>query len=195
MTRFGLVDLGNLTAMLLNANLSASDQQEALRELARQEPSERARLFRDLFHKSAQNPQKYHALLESLVELLATDPEPQATVVMLDILPFVAEAGASGGRGAIPKELRSYFYEALLTRRREDDRRVWAERLPELDADTLINLQVDRAAKSLCQSINVLKLIDNLPRRERRRALMALILNANAKIGLRAIKRMFSRPE
>jgi len=185
-----MADLGTLRTILLNKHLSDADRLEILRELGRLDPSHRSDVLSRAFQDVLRKPDANSGLIPSLVELLATDPEPSATEVMLDMLPLMAHAGADHRGGNIPRDARSYFYEALITRRREDDRKVWARRLPQLDADALVDILADPAAKPLRKSIDVMGLIDRLPRPERRRALFALLFAGGPGVGMRAIRMM-----
>jgi hypothetical protein len=185
-----MADLGTLRTILLNKHLSDADRQEVLRELARQDPGTRSEVLARAFQDVLRKPEANSELISSLVELLATDPEPSATEVMLDMLPLMAHAGADHRGGNIPRDDRSYFYEALITRRREEDRRVWAQRLPQLDADALVDIMADPAARPLRKSIDVLGLVNKLPRPERRRALFALLFTGGPGTGLKALGMM-----
>jgi len=185
-----MADLGTLRAILLNKHLSDADRLEVLRELGRLDPEQRSDVLSRAFQDVLRKPDVNLGLIPSLVELLATDPEPSATEVMLDMLPLMAHAGADHRGGNIPRDSRTYFYEALITRRREEDRKVWARRLPKLDADALLDIMADPAAKPLRVSIDVLGLVDKLPRPERRRALFGLLFTGGPGVGMRAIKMM-----
>lgn len=189
--RFALADLGTLRTILLNKHLSEADRLEVLRELGRLDPSDRSDVLARAFQDALRQPDTDSNIISALVDLLATDPEPGATVVMLDMVPLMARAGADQGGGNIPKDVRAYFYEALITRRREEDRKVWAQRLPRYTADELVDILLDGAAEPLRKSINVAGLFDKLPRAERRKALFGMLFSGSPRAGIFAIRKMF----
>ena len=189
--RWAMADLGTLRTILFNRHLSDADRLEVLRELGRLDPAQRSDVLSRAFQDVLRKPEANVGLIPSLVELLATDPEPGATEVMLDMLPLMAHAGADHRGGNIPHDARTYFYEALITRRREEDRKVWARRLPKLDGDALVDIMADPAAKPLRHSIDVMGLIDKLPRPERRKALFSLLFTGGPGVGMRALKKLF----
>lgn len=122
----------------------------------------------------------------SLVELLATDPTPEATQAMLDVLPAVA-LEAQHRDTPLTAEFRRYFYEALATRRRETDRPVWQEHIPRLKGEMLVALLADPAGAPIRDALDPLKLIDRLPADARRAALTELIWQAPFRYGPTAL--------
>ena len=172
--RWAMADLGTLRTILFNRHLSDADRLEVLRELGRLDPAQRSDVLSRAFQDVLRKPEANVGLIPSLVELLATDPEPGATEVMLDMLPLMAHAGADHRGGNIPHDARTYFYEA-----------------PKLDGDALVDIMADPAAKPLRHSIDIMGLIDKLPRPERRRALFSLLFTGGPGVGMRALKKLF----
>ncbi len=182
------LDLHTLTNLLLNPRQRVEVQRRVLSIFAGLPPSVRTdHVARVLAAMIAAPAGAYHTdLMMSVIDLLATDPAPEATKAMLDVLPQVARSALQGVE--LAPDFRDYFYQALATRRRESDAPIWRERLPRLDADTLVALLLDPHAKAMHEVLDPFKLIDRLPAAPRRRALTTLILRADARQGWRALR-------
>lgn len=181
------LDLYTLTNLLLNPRQRVEVQRRVLSIFAGLPPSVRTDHVARVLAAMIATPGAYHTdLMMSVIDLLATDPAPEATRAMLDVLPQVARSVLQGV--ALAPDFRDYFYQALTTRRRESDAPIWRERLPQLDADTLVALLLDPHAKAMHEVLDPFKLIDRLPVAQRRRALTSIILRADARQGWRALR-------
>jgi hypothetical protein len=115
-------------------------------------------------------------VMMSIVDIMATDPDADATAAMLEILPEILESAVSTGPGqGLTPEFREYFYTALVTRQRDDDLNVWGEVLPTLEPRTLVAALIDPAAIPLL-AIEPLTLIDRLKEPTRTAALISVIV-------------------
>jgi len=124
----------------------------------------------------ASKPQRYNQeVMMGVVDILATDPNPEATSAMLQVLP--AMLGLGGSEDLVDDELRQYFCEALMTRRREDDLAVWHEVVPKLSGAVWVAILTDPAASAL-KPLKPLKMIERLPEPRRRKALQMLFSRA-----------------
>lgn len=180
------LDLHTLTNLLLNPKQRVDVQRRVLSIFAGLSPSVRTDHVARVLAAMIAAPGTYHPdLMMSVIDLLATDPEPGATRAMLDVLPQVARSTLQGD--GLSPEFREYFYQALSTRRREGDLSIWREQLPRLDADTLVAILLDPQAKPIHKVLDPLKLIDRLPKAQRRRALVAIVMRADARQGWRAL--------
>ncbi len=181
------LDLYTLTNLLLNPKQRIDVQRRVLSIFGGLSPSVRTDHVARVLAAMIAAPRAYHPdLMMSVIDLLATDPEPGATGALLDVLPQVARSTLQGD--GLSPEFREYFYQALSTRRREGDLPIWRERLPRLDADTLVAILLDPQAKAIYSMLDPLKLIDRLPKAERRRALITIVMRADARQGWRALR-------
>ncbi len=176
------LDISALTTLLLNPDRPASVHRAVLSALTRRSPFDRTSTLVALLKSMVQNPGRYDQdVMISCIDILATDPTPQATAAMLEVLPAVLNTGMDGS-DALKPDFREYFYTALVTRQREGDLKVWAEFLPELDAKTLVAALVDPIAKPL-EALEPLTLIDRLPEPQRTRALFSVIVGISVRRG------------
>ncbi len=168
------LDIAALSALLLNSDRPPEVHRAALSALSRRSPYDRTSTLVSLLKSIVSNPGRYNQdVMMSLIDILATDPTPQATAAILDSLPTVLGA-AMEGSDALNADFREYFYTALVTRQRDGDLEVWAEALPELDAKTLVAVLVDPAASAL-EALEPLTLMDRLAEPQRTKALISVI--------------------
>jgi hypothetical protein len=185
------LDNQTLSNLLLNPNQRPDVHRAALSAMSRRKPSERTHLLLDVLQNLVQNPDRYdqHVML-SLIDILATDPDADATEAMLGILPSVLKSARGGG--GLTHEFREYFYEALVTRQRIDDIEVWREALPQFSAETLTEILFDPAAKPL-ESLEPLLLIGRLPKSNRGPALRSIFFRSlfrNPALAFQSLKMM-----
>lgn len=186
--KYGHVDLGTLRQILLTSRGRSEIQRTIIDEMKKLTPQVRARELAKILTDVIQRPHLYNeGVATAVVELLATDPNPEATEGMLTALPVVA-MGAHDRQMHAPRDFREYFYEALLTRRRDSDEPVWDAMVPRLEGDSLVDILADPVARPLVDVIDPFKLIDRLPTDERRRALFSAVFGARAGQGMRALR-------
>jgi len=174
-TSYDNLDTPTLTSLLLNADQPSDVHRGALSALARRSAYQRSSTIMTILRSVLHNPDRYDQdVMMALIDILATDPESDATASMLEVLPEVLEQGMDP-RSALKPEFREYFYTALVTRQREDDLLVWGEMLPELDAKTLVASLIDPAAGPL-EALEPLTLIDRLMEPQRTKALINVIV-------------------
>src|SRR5262249_10249887 len=158
-----------LSALLLNADRPADVHRAALSALSRRSPYDRTSTLVALLKSMVSHPGRYNQeVMMSLIDILATDPTPQATEAMLDSLPVVLGT-AMDGSDALKPDFREYFYQALVTRQRDGDLEVWATMLPELEIKTLVAALIDPVAKPL-EALEPITLIDRQPEPQRTKA-------------------------
>jgi hypothetical protein len=109
------------------------------------------------------------------IDVLATDPDSKATEALIEMMPAVLNAAEMDT--GLSDEFREYFYQALITRRREDDLEVWREEVPRLKPDTLVAMLYDPAAVPL-NSLDPVKLITRLPASQRNQALQKIFFRS-----------------
>lgn len=166
------------TPMLTNLLLSPEQRPEvhkgALSALSRRSPAQRTSQLIRVLKNIADFPERYNQdVMMLVIDLLATDPDPDATLAMLEMLPRVLEI-AIENKDALKPEFREYYYTALVSRQRDSDLNVWREMLPTLEPKTLVAALVDPVAEPL-QAIEPLTLIDRLPEPQRSKALFSAI--------------------
>ncbi|GAB4481183.1 MAG: hypothetical protein Kow00124_28650 [Anaerolineae bacterium] len=172
---YDTMSLSELTNLLLYVDQDPEVVREVLSALSRRDRGERnPRLVAAIEHV-LKFPDRYNQqALMGVIDILATDPHPDATVAMIDLLPEFAAALLDRGQTASP-EFREYFFQALLTRQRDSDLEVWAEMLPTLDPKTLVSLIADPAACELALELEPLTLIDRMAEPNRTKALVYAI--------------------
>jgi len=191
--RFATLDSRALTTLMLNTELTPDNQREVIAAFSRLNPSDRGNslvgVLRTMFSRMGQYSEDY---MMSMIDLLATDPASTATAAMISLLPNIAE-GAFAGREGISEEFREYYYEALVTRRRDGDREVWRRLTPKLDDETILMIIKDPAAEPLRKFVNPLKLIDRMPEPRRSRLLRAAVVRTGAKDGWEALMTLMKK--
>jgi hypothetical protein len=167
-------DLDTLVATIIDVELNEEVHRKAISVLLKCDPMERNPYLVRVMKAIASRPSVYdHESMMALVDILATDPDPEATEIMLECLPIVAES--SLGKDSLSPEFRTYFYEALATRQREDDLDVWGQVLPTLSPKTLVALVIDSQAKPL-EIIEPTTLLTRLIEPDRTKGLLSAIL-------------------
>lgn len=190
-SQFTGIPASTLVHLVLTAHNDPVTQHRALHELARLSPQRRSSHLILALRQMVKEPHLYEQdVMFSIIELLATDPNPDATRAMIEVLPVVAAAQRKG-TGPLTLNMREYFYQALATRQRETDRDIWREMVPQLDGETLVALLTDPTAAPLRRFINPMLLIEHLPDTQRKRALRNLMLEGNMSQGFDALKRLF----
>jgi hypothetical protein len=185
-TSYDQLDTPTLTNLLLNADQAADVHRGALSALARRSAFQRSATIITILRSVLRYPDRYdQEVMMALIDILATDPESDATLAMIEVLPEVLEHGIDP-KSALKPEFREYFYTALVTRQREDDLLVWGEMLPQLDPKTLVASMVDPAAGPL-EAVEPLTLIDRLPEPQRTKALISVIVGVAHMSGNRKV--------
>jgi hypothetical protein len=185
--------LGTLVDVLLSAPENAELQRQVMQELALQRPDKRADYLAQALRRMLDDPAAYGETLYAIVELLATDPGPEATRSMLAILPILARSSLRS-RFSPPEDFRAYFYKALATRHRTTDLVAWQAMGDALDGDTLVMILTDPAAVPLRQALKRYRLFDGLPPGLRRQATRTALFRVNPITGLRALAALMTGP-
>jgi hypothetical protein len=171
---FGQLDAQTLTNLLTDPRQSSETHRQACNALANIKPDERRSRLIDVMQTMVSEAGKYDTdVMMSVVDLLGTDPHPDATVAMVQVLPDILTTAVEHP-DALPAPFRQYFYSALMTRFREDDLAAWARLLPQLKAKTLVAALLDPVGAPLA-AIEPLTLISRLGEPERTRALISAI--------------------
>jgi hypothetical protein len=168
------LDIQTLTNLLTNPDNLPEVHRGAFTALLKIEADERRQRVAVVVKSMLHEPERYASdLMVEAIEILATDPHPDATEAMLHFLPDMLALNARK-REAVSSDVREYYYEALVTRTREADLQVWSEVLPKLDGKTLVASMLEPTAKAL-ETIEPLTLIDRLAEPERTRALVLVL--------------------
>lgn len=182
------IPASTLVHLVISAHDDPVTQRKALAELAKLSPQRRGSQLILALRSMMERPQLYELdIMYAIIELLATDPNPDATRAMIEVLPNIAQAQKKG-TGPLTLDLRGYFYQALATRRRDTDRAVWREMLPQLSGETLVNLLTDPAAEQIRSLLNPMTLIEHLPREQRRQALRDVLFEGSVGQGFTALR-------
>ncbi|MGF1504452.1 MAG: hypothetical protein ACFB51_04855 [Anaerolineae bacterium] len=169
------LDLDTLSNVLMDPTNKLENHRSALSVLAKQPALERTRRLQQVVMSFVRHPGRYDgSLMEEGVNLLATDPDPDATLSLIELLPEVAGT-ALPGNTPLNEEFREYFYAALLTRQNDQDLDVWGDMLPQFSAMQLAAIVVDPQAEPDVEAIDPLPLLDRCPEPERTRALFTVI--------------------
>jgi hypothetical protein len=188
---FEMMDLDSLTNLLLNSNQRPDVQRAAMSAMSRRAPLQRNAKLALVIEQIVSYPERYNQdVMMSLIDILATDPEPDATATMIEVLPKVLDAAMKPG-GALKPDFRRYFYQALVSRRRESDIPVWQEMLPQLTPDTLAAALLDPAARPL-KALEPFTLINRLSRQKRNKVLWQVMFGALGRGNLKLATRAFS---
>jgi hypothetical protein len=168
------LDIQTLTNILTNPDNLPEVHRGAFTALLKIESAERRQRVATVVKSMLHTPGRYDpSLIVEAIEILATDPHPDATEAMLNFLPDMLALGIKN-RDAVSQDVREYYYQALVTRTRESDLTVWSEMLPRLDGKTLVASMLEPAAKAL-ETIEPLTLIDRLSEPDRTRALVSIM--------------------
>src|SRR5574341_225628 len=174
-SHYDSLDTMALQSILLNTDQKPEAHRAALSALARRSFYQRSKVVVEIMRSVLRHPDRYDQdAMMALIDIMATDPEAEATEIMLRVLPDMVEAALDSNRAALKSEFRNYYYQALITRQRDDDLVVWGEMLPQLDVKTLVGTIVDPAAAPL-EAIEPFTLIDRQPEPQRTKALISII--------------------
>lgn len=177
---YDMLSIDALVNILVNPDSPTDAHTAAFRAFCGAEPALRRSEVGIVLRAMIRNAHRYNPeLMMDAVELLATDPDSQATVTMIETLPDVLMAGMSG-KDDLSSDFREYFYQAMVTRSREDDLAVWSEKLPQLDGRTLAAALLDPAADAL-KDIEPLTLMSRLPDEEKTRSFASLLVGYASK--------------
>ncbi|NDJ52477.1 MAG: hypothetical protein GYB68_05240 [Chloroflexi bacterium] len=171
---YDAIEIDTLMSVLLDPDAEPDTHQKSLASLARRHFLGRTSSLIKILSSVVKNTDKYDQdVMSHLIDIFATDPDPDATSGMIEMLPKVAESVLDPNT-ALDPEFREYYYQALATRQREEDLAVWAELLPEFKPKTLIAILIDPTAEPL-MIIEPYTLLDRAPEPERTRSLMSLV--------------------
>lgn len=177
---YDMLSIDALVNILVNPDSPKDAHEGAFKAFCGADPYMRQSEIGGVLRAMVRHARRYNPeMLMDAVELLATDPDSQATAIMIDVLPDVLMAGMSG-KDDLAAEFREYFYQAMVTRSREDDLTVWSEKLPQLDGRTLVAALLDPAAGAL-RDIEPMTLLSRLPDEDRIRSFASLIAGYVAK--------------
>jgi hypothetical protein len=118
------------------------------------------------------------AIPEKIIDLFATDPNPEATIAMLEVLPVILDQDHTSSATGSLSAVRGYYYTALATRERDEDLAVWSDFLPRLDVRMLVNIILDPQAGPLVAAIGPFELLGRLPEPERTNGIFAVLVGA-----------------
>ena len=173
------VDVAALVSAILNTELEPTEHRAALGALAERSPNERNPRLAQILTAILTNPSAWDASVpEAIVDLLATDPNANATTAMLKVLPTLLKLDRPGGTSPI-SGVRGYFYEALASRERDEDIAVWAEFVPTLKAADLAAILLDNEATPLIEALDPLELIGGLNEPERTNGIFSVIAGSS----------------
>lgn len=188
---YDTLSVADLTNLLIDPEQKVEVHRAVLSSISRLISSSvrTAQLLKAL-REMVSKPQRYNQeVMMGVVDILATDPNAEATSAMLQVLPAIL--GVGGSEDLVDDELRQYFCEALMTRRRENDLAVWHEMVPKLSGAVWVAILIDPAANAL-RPLKPLKMIERLPAPRRKKALQLLFSralgNGNLKLAWTAAK-------
>ncbi len=171
---YDLLDTPTLTNILLNPDQTPDIHRAALSALSRRDPYQRTPRLIEILKAVLKHPERFDQdVMMGVIDILATDPDPDATYAMIELLPVMLERTLDG-KDPLKPEFREYFYTALITRQREEDLDVWRDMLPRLEPRTLIAALLDPAAGPL-QALEPITLMDRLEEPKRTKALISSI--------------------
>jgi hypothetical protein len=177
--RYERFDSSALSSTLLNTDAGPEAHRAALTALSHRGPLERNPLLVRILGTILKNTSRWEPdIPEKIIDLFATDPDPEATVAMLEVLPILLGQERAVGTTSALSTVRGYFYQALATREREEDVVVWSEFLPTLSAHMLANIVLDPQAGPLIDAIDPLVLISRKPEPDRTNAIFSIIVGA-----------------
>lgn len=167
--------IDELAKFVVYTDADARSRRDALSALSRRDSIQRTpRLVTAMRNYVLRYPDRYDQdLMMSIIDILATDPHPDATAAMLDVFPDVVMAGIDPN-SQLRSDFREYFYECMVTRQREADLAVWAEMLPDLDPKVLVAAVADPVGGALAV-IEPITLLDRKEEPHRTRALFSAI--------------------
>jgi hypothetical protein len=170
------LDSATLVNLLLNPAQRPEVHKASISALSRRPPRDRTQHLLRVLKAVIDEPKRYDLdVMMATIDVLATDPDSKATEALIEMMPEVLNAGEKNT--GLTDEFREYFYQALITRRREDDLEVWREEIPRLTPDTLVAMLYDPAAVPL-NSLDPIKLITRLSASQRNQALRKIIFRS-----------------
>lgn len=179
--QYDALDIAELTSIVYSANVEPQKRREAISALARRDPIERNSRVVLALQYVCKYPDRYDLEdMTSLIDILATDPQAEATAAMVEVLPEIVIPVIEETSG-LARDFREYFYSAMVTRQREEDIDIWAEVLPRLKPQTLVGMVTDPAASAL-DVLDPIELINRLPEPNRTKALF-FVLSVGTKLG------------
>jgi len=179
---FDQLDISALAALLLDPDAGDDVHRAALSALSRVSPDARNDRLVKVLKRIFVDPDRYNLdVIAAAIDLLATDPDPDATAAMLEILPDMMHYTLRGKQ--ITPKFRAYFYQALMTRQRDEDLRVWGEMLDSISPETLVGIIVDPEAAPL-EALEPWTLMERQAEPDRTNALITILLLATRKGGL-----------
>jgi hypothetical protein len=174
-SNYDKLDVLTLTNLLINPEKGPHVHQRALSAMSHLNPEQRRSRMITVMRNIARMPERYdEEVVMSVAEILATDPDPEATQAMIEVLLDILKM-AMTNRDALSAGFRTYFYEALVTRTRDGDLEIWAELLPQFTPPHLVAMVLDPAAGPL-QALDPVTLMDRLDEPERTRALTSALV-------------------
>jgi hypothetical protein len=176
---FEKLDATTLTNTLVNPDAGDEAHRAALTALSHRGPMERNPRLVQVLGSILRSPGRWAPdIPEKIIDLFATDPDPEATVAMLEVLPIMLDRERSTATTGGLSTVRGYFYTALATRERDEDIAVWSEFLPKLNARLLVNIILDPQAGPLTEAIGPFELLDRQPEPERTNGIFEVLLGA-----------------
>lgn len=190
------LDAETLTNLVTNPDQPPAIHRKAFDQLMQVNATERRRRLIVIMQSMVRYPAAYDEELKmATVELLGTDPHPDATVAMVEVLPDILSKAITSG-DELSSDFRDYYYRALITRAREADLAAWSRLLPQLDARTLVATLIDPIASPL-QELEPMTLIDRLGEPLRTQSLFSGIIglaqNKGAKTQVQQAAHMLER--
>jgi hypothetical protein len=169
------LDIHTLSNVVTNPETEPEVRRAAFNALVKITPDERRVRLLAVMRAVIQRPDRFeYDIFTDAVEIFATDPHPDATAFMLELLPELL-ALAMKQRSALPDDVRQYFYQALVTRTRPEDLLVWEEWVKNPSGRTLVAIILDPAALPL-EAIEPMTLLARLDEPERTRALFTVVV-------------------
>lgn len=173
--RFDKMDSAALRDAMMNPDSGEEIHKIALEALSKRTPKDRNENLVQVLRVILRAPDKWQPdVPRGIIDVFATDPDPEATTAMLDLLPDVLEVNALQGSPLV-QELCEYYYEVLSTRQRDDDLEVWMGYIPKIEAPMLVQMQLDPQAGPLREAIAPVELIGQLDEPGRTSGLMDVI--------------------
>jgi len=174
---YAAVDLYTLTNILMSPGNRPDVYRDVLSAFARVHPDDRRTRLGQILLRVVEHAGRYDLdVMTAVIDLLATDPDPKATATMLEAVPVMLQAGADRDT-LVSDGFREYFYQALLTRRRDEDRDIWMESINSFSGDVWMAMLLDPVAQELVKALKPLERIDHLPRKDRNRTLRTLLMS------------------
>src|SRR5687767_10168481 len=95
-SNYDSLDTPTLTSLLLNADQAPEVHRGALSALARRSVYQRSATILTILRSVLTHPDRYDQdVMMSLIDILATDPNSEATAAMLEVLPEMLEQGVA----------------------------------------------------------------------------------------------------